>query len=478
MLVIILKNKLRWKILSKSVQFRYALTYVIVSFVALFLLNVYVSVISDQLFSSANEKLMLERCNAIASEIGKLTARTHEDVTAAVTKHTDMDVSRLIVTDDRGVVIYDSNAENSLYFQAFTSDEVTKALNRNSVFVCKYQNGIIFSKAAVPIYSGISLIGSVYLYHEDAQQGAFILAFQRYILIISYILELAVIVFSLFYARTYSKRLNQISDSIRTIREGNYAKKVDLGGNDELTVLGEEFNDLVHRLQVSEEKRNHFVSDASHELKTPLASIKLLSDSILQNEMDIDTIKEFVSDIGSEADRLTRMSEKLLSLSRVEGQTDNEFEIVYLSPTIERVKRMLSKLAEQKNITFHTEIITDGTILVQEDDLYEIIFNLAENAIKYNVSGGAVYFTLNTDPDNVTLQIKDTGVGIPQDAQAHIFERFFRVDKARSRKSGGSGLGLSIVRNMVERNNGTICVESTVGSGSVFTLSFPVFDTD
>lgn len=421
---------------------------------------------------------MLERCNAVASEIGKLTVRTDTTVTAAVMKHNNLDMTRLIVTDEAGIVVYDSNSENSLDGQSFLTEEVQKALNRNTIFVSKYHNGVISSKAALPVYSGITLIGSVYLNHEDTQQGAFIRAFQQYTLIISLFLELAVIIFSLLYTRTYSERLNKLSNSIRTIREGNYSQGVDLGGNDELTVLGEEFNDLIHRLQISEEKRNHFVSDASHELKTPLASIKLLSDSILQNEMDMTTIKEFVGDIGNEADRLTRMSEKLLSLSRIEGQPDNAFEIVYLAPTIERVLRMLGKLAEQKSITFHTDLKNDATILIQEDDLYEIIFNLAENAIKYNVNGGAVYFTLNKDSDNVILQVKDTGVGIPTDAQAHIFERFFRVDKARSRKSGGSGLGLSIVRNMVERNNGTIQVESAVGSGTTFTLFFPLFETD
>lgn len=421
---------------------------------------------------------MLERCNAVASEIGKLTVRTDTTVTAAVMKHNNLDMTRLIVTDEAGIVVYDSNSENSLDGQSFLTEEVQKALNRNTIFVSKYHNGVISSKAALPVYSGITLIGSVYLNHEDTQQGAFIRAFQQYTLIISLFLELAVIIFSLLYTKIYSERLNKLSNSIRTIREGNYSQGVDLGGNDELTVLGEEFNDLIHRLQISEEKRNHFVSDASHELKTPLASIKLLSDSILQNEMDMTTIKEFVGDIGNEADRLTRMSEKLLSLSRIEGQPDNAFEIVYLAPTIERVLRMLGKLAEQKSITFHTDLKNDATILIQEDDLYEIIFNLAENAIKYNVNGGAVYFTLNKDSDNVVLQVKDTGVGIPTDAQAHIFERFFRVDKARSRKSGGSGLGLSIVRNMVERNNGTIQVESAVGSGTTFTLFFPLFETD
>ena len=477
-MVIILKNKLKWKILTKSAQFRYALTYVIVSFVVLLLLNVYVSSMSYRLFSSNKKTLMLERCDIVASQIGQLPIRTDVTVTDVVIQHNNLDMTRLVVTDDKGVVLYDSNQENSALGQSFLTTEVIDALKRNTVFVSDYHNGVISSKAAVPIYSGITLIGSVYLNHEDAQQGAFILAFQRYTLIISLFLEFSVIIFSLLYMRTYSKRLNQISNSIHTIREGNYTQNVDLGGNDELTVLGEEFNDLIHRLQISEEKRNHFVSDASHELKTPLASIKLLSDSILQNEMDIPTIKEFVGDIGNEADRLTRMSEKLLSLSRIEGELDSDFEIVYLAPTIERVIRMLTKLAEQKAITFHTDLTNDGTILIQEDDLYEIIFNLAENAIKYNVEGGNVYFTLSKSADNVILQVKDTGVGIPKDAQTHIFERFYRVDKARSRKSGGSGLGLSIVRNMVERNSGEIRVESAVGSGTTFTLFFPVFETD
>ena len=112
------------------------------------------------------------------------------------------------------------------------------------------------------------------------------------------------------------------------------------------------------------------------------------------------------------------------------------------------------------------------------DDLYQIIFNLVENAIKYNIPSGKVYISLDRIDDNAVLQVRDTGVGIPDDALEHVFERFFRVDKARSRKSGGSGLGLSIVRNMVERNNGMIHVESTVGQGSTFTLSFPVFDME
>ena len=245
----------------------------------------------------------------------------------------------------------------------------------------------------------------------------------------------------------------------------------------QLTALGNEFNDLTEKLQTSENKRRQFVSDASHELKTPLASIKLLSDSILQNEMDIDTVREFVGDIGHEADRLNRMSQKLLSLSRIESQQDGDCEIIYMRPSVERVIRMLNGIALENQIVLELDVQQDCPILILEDDLYQIAFNLTENGIKYNVPGGKLTIRLLRNDDNGILQVSDTGVGIPPDAIGHVFERFYRVDKARSRKSGGSGLGLAIVRNMVERNEGTITVESTPGQGSTFTVTFPAFDT-
>jgi len=139
---------------------------------------------------------------------------------------------------------------------------------------------------------------------------------------------------------------------------------------------------------------------------------------------------------------------------------------------------MLSGIAEKNNITLKLEILQDCPILMLEDDLYQIIFNLVENGIKYNVPGGKLTLRLSRDKDNAIVKIIDTGVGIPKDAIGHVFERFYRVDKARSRKSGGSGLGLAIVRNMVERNQGTIHVDSTVGVGTAFTVTFPAFDIE
>ena len=139
---------------------------------------------------------------------------------------------------------------------------------------------------------------------------------------------------------------------------------------------------------------------------------------------------------------------------------------------------MLRPVAAQRGITLSCRLSLDCSVLATEDDMYQIIFNLVENAIKYNVNGGKVFVNAWMENDDVTLRVEDTGVGIPDDAREHIFERFYRVDKARSREAGGAGLGLSIVHDMVERNYGTITVEPGDTCGSRFTLVFPYFGVE
>ena len=461
----------------KSTHFRYALTYIVITFVVLLFLNIYSAKVSQKLFYNSKETSMIEKCQLAASEISAEEVLNTTTANNAVTQIGSLRVTRLLVTDVRGVAIYDSASELNVGKYVLLP-EVVQALDGNDVFSWNYRDGAMQSRAATPIVSYDTLIDCVYMMEYDTEQGALIQTLQKNTFYISLVLEVCVTIFAIFFSSSFTKRLRKIMTSMRIIREGDYSHKVKMGGNDELTVLGNEFNDLVERLQVSEQKRRNFVSDASHELKTPLASIKLLSDSILQNDMDSVTVKEFVGDIGNEADRLNRMTQKLLSLTRIESQEDSDCEIVYMAPTVDRVVRMLTGIAEANKITIHTNVVQDSPILVIEDDLYQVVFNLVENGIKYNVPNGELFVTLDRQEDNAVIAVRDTGVGIPEESVGHVFERFYRVDKARSRKSGGSGLGLSIVRNMVERNGGQISLESKVGEGSVFMLMFPVFDTE
>ncbi len=419
---------------------------------------------------------MVENCLLDSDEIAGLDVLNGSSVSSIIAQMGSLKTTRLIVTDRSAQILYDSSGASNDNFALLP--EILTAIEGNKVCSSIYCDGTIDTRAAVPVVYYGTIVGCVYMTEFDTSQGALIQSLQSTILWITLFLEVIVTIYSLAFSHRFSRRLEKIMTSMRIIQEGRYSHKVDIGGNDELTILGREFNDLTERLQTSEQKRSRFVSDASHELKTPLASIKLLSDSILQYDMDLETAREFVTDIGNEAERLNRMTAKLLSLTKAEGQVMEESEIIYMAPTVRRVARMLQTHAAQTNISVSLELEEDVPVLILEDDLYQIVFNLMENGIKYNQNGGQLLVRLSRDEDNAFLTIRDTGVGIPEDAIGHIFERFYRVDKARSRATGGSGLGLAIVRSIVQRNRGEIEVSSIVGQGTAFTVTFPAFDTE
>ena len=457
-------------------QYRYAMTYVVITFIVLVILNIYCSITCQQLFYQSKRESMIEKCLLVSDEIAALDVLSNTSIATVVGQMDSLKVTRLIVTDQSAKVLYDSSGEVMGHYSLLP--EILTAIDGNDVCFWNYKDGVTNTRAATPIVYYGTIVGSVYMAEYETAQGAMIQSLQHTILQITLLLEVIVILFSTAFANTFSRRLNRIMSYMRRIQEGDYSQKVSMGGNDELTVLGNEFNDLTERLQTSEQKRSRFVSDASHELKTPLASIKLLSDSILQYDMDIETVREFVGDIGDEAERLNRMTAKLLSLTKAEGVPAEESEIIRMAPTIRRVARMLRSNALQAKITFYMNLEEDCPILILEDDLYQIVFNLIENGIKYNQPGGTLTVHLSRNEDNAILRVSDTGMGIPEEALGHVFERFYRVDKARSRATGGSGLGLAIVRSIVQRNRGEIQVSSVVGEGTTFTVIFPAFDTE
>jgi len=452
------------------------MTYVVITFFVLLILNIYCSITCQNLFYQSKKDAMIEKCLLVSDEIATLDVLNSTSIATTVGQMESLKVTKLLITDQSTKILYDSTGESTGQYALLP--EILTAIDGNDVCSWNYRDGSTNTHAATPIVYYGTIVGCVYMSESETAQGSMIQSLQKTVLQITLLLEIIVTIFSIAFANTFSRRLNRIMTSMRIIQNGDYTHKVNMGGNDELTILGNEFNDLTERLQTSEQKRSRFVSDASHELKTPLASIKLLSDSILQYDMDIETVREFVGDIGDEAERLNRMTAKLLSLTKAEGLPAEESEIIFMAPTIRRVARMLQPNALEAKISLNLELEHDCPILILEDDLYQIVFNLIENGIKYNLPGGSLTIRLSREDDNAVLQVSDTGMGIPEDAISHVFERFYRVDKARSRATGGSGLGLSIVRTIVQRNRGEITVSSVVGTGTTFTVVFPAFDTE
>lgn len=249
---------------------------------------------------------------------------------------------------------------------------------------------------------------------------------------------------------------------------------MEIHGYDEIAQIGQEFNSLTDRLQIIENARRRFVSDASHELKTPLTAIRLLTDSILHTDnIDLNTTREFVTDIGSEADRLTRITEELLQLTRLDSGVLEPPKLVDVLPILEQVMRMMSLLAQEKGVDLTYDAAEGCMVWATEDEIHQVIYNLTDNALKYS-AGSAVQVSLKKKDEQVTLSVADKGPGIPAADLSRIFDRFYRVDKARSRAAGGTGLGLSIVRDTVERRGGTVEVINRSEGGAMFTAQWPV----
>ena len=382
-----------------------------------------------------------------------------------------------MVTDPNGLVLCDfqeGTARTDTVGQYALFWELVTALQGNDVFRSDYADGVFHSRAAVPVTYRSMTQGAVYLYEYDAEQGAMLQGIQTNLRFISLVICLVTLVMGVVFAKALTRRIALLLGAIRTVREGEYSHRVSMGGGDELSRLADEFNELTGRLQTTEEVRRRFVSDASHELKTPLASIRLLTDSILQaDHMDSETAREFLTDIGDEAERLTRITEKLLTLTRLDTAPAAVAVPVDVGAVVERVEHMLTPLARAVEVGLELRLQPGCLIAATEDELYQIAFNLMENAVKYNLPGGKVYVTLQGDARQVRLRVEDTGVGIPEEDLPKIFDRFYRVDKARSRAAGGTGLGLSIVWDTVRRYGGTVTARRREPEGTCFEVVFP-----
>ncbi|WP_370325613.1 sensor histidine kinase [Euzebya sp.] len=225
-----------------------------------------------------------------------------------------------------------------------------------------------------------------------------------------------------------------------------------------------------------EEMRRDFVANASHELKTPVTGIQALADSLaMAMDRDPDRARGMVDRIQKEATRLAQLVRDLLDLTRLEEGADGRpRERVDLTALCAAQIDRLRVVAEQKSVEVVLDAEGEASVIGIREDLKLIVGNLIQNAIQYNHTDGTVEVRVRRGPSAATIAVVDTGIGIPEADQARIFERFYRVDKARSREAGGTGLGLSLVRNAVERHRGTVTVSSVLGEGSTFTLRMPV----
>ena len=442
--------------------------------IVLVLMNTYPLLVSEDLVFRAKHTALQASASAINTAVAGLEELTEENVAQAMEAVEIDGVSRAVVTDENGLALYDTREVGSAagYYVFYT--ELVQALRGYSAVYSVYEEGAFRSSAAQPVLYRNQIIGAVYVYDYDTQQASLLKDLQNNLMRISVGIAILVVCVSLAFSRGLTRRLDSLLTAIRGVREGAYNQRAVLSGHDEYTQIAGEFNDLVDRLQETENARRRFVSDASHELKTPLAAIRLLTDSILQNEnIDGATVREFVSDIGQEAERLSRITEDLLRLTRLDSGVAETPERVEISPVLERVVKMLRPVADEKDVSIVTACSDGVAAAATPGEIHQILYNLMENAVKYNRRGGFVRVSVDMGEETSTITVEDNGIGIPAEDLPRVFERFYRVDKARSRAAGGTGLGLSIVRDTVSRRGGVVRAEGAPGGGTRFIVTLP-----
>ena len=287
-----------------------------------------------------------------------------------------------------------------------------------------------------------------------------------------------IIVFAVAFsvAALLSGAFNKVTDAVNAVKEGHSDEQVELTGIDETDRIVEAFNRMLVRMKTLDDSRQEFVANVSHELKTPLTSMKVLSDALLmQPDAPAELYQEFMQDLSEEIDRENQIINDLLSLVRMDkAAATMNVKSMDINELLELILKRLRPIARKNNVEVVLESIRPVTAEIDEVKFAQAISNLVENAIKYNHDNGRVKVSLDADHQMFTVEISDNGIGIPEDDLEHIYERFYRVDKSHSREIGGTGLGLAITKNAILLHKGTIKAESVEGEGTTFTVRIPL----
>jgi heavy metal sensor kinase len=269
--------------------------------------------------------------------------------------------------------------------------------------------------------------------------------------------------------------LNWMAEQAREITGSNLNRRLEIGNAaEELAVLAASFNELLARLDESFEAMRRFVADASHELRTPIAVIRGEADVALSHDRGAAEYQESLAIVLDESRRLSRLVDDLLNLARADaGRVKLEVQEFYFNELLTECCRSMQTLASASDITLECGSAGDVQFRGDEALLRRLVINLLDNAIRYTPPGGKVSAVLEADAAAAHIRISDTGMGIPPDAAPHVFERFYRADKARSRQDGGFGLGLSIVKWITEAHNGSVELTRNPGPGTTFTVTLP-----
>jgi signal transduction histidine kinase len=394
--------------------------------------------------------------------------------------------TRLTVIEADGVVIADSDKNADEMENHFDRPELVAARAGNVGVATRFSETleIRMTYVAVPVYDGGNIVGYVRAAASVESIDRRIAYVQRVVAMWVMAAVVASLVMAFLLAGHIVGPVASMTELAESMAGGDYDQRLPVSRKDELGQLGDALNRMAEschkqlsELQLLERIRRDFVANASHELKTPITAIRGFVETMLEDPDMPETQRErFLSKARDQVERLSALVTDLLALSRQEVDiAERERTLVAMRRAVMACEEVMSPGAERRGIALRTEICKSRVMVMgEEDGIAAALINLVDNAIKYTPEGGRVELRLRSEGKDAVIEVQDTGIGIAPEHQGRIFERFYRVDKARSREVGGTGLGLAIVRRVVMSHGGTIQIESTPGEGSTFRITFPL----
>ena len=467
------KKLKRW---GKSLNFR---LFLILFFVGIIPVNMLKYGILDNYEKQAAQlraEQIRTQCQTIARQLGDsdyLKGGTSEVIDSEVSQLGNLYSGRVVIVNSNFKIVKDTyGIDEGKYLIA---PEVIRSYRGDTAG--SYWEGEEYMEVTVPVRSSGSgdMTGTMIISvpTDDILEGRSQLGSTT--ITLQAILVFAVLAAAFMSARMLTRPFAKVTASLEE-DENFLDEDIEIPDFTETENLSEAYNRMRRRLSAQEAARNEFVSNVSHELKTPLTSMKVLSDSLtMQDDVPNELYKEFMVDIGQEIDRENKIINDLLSLVKMDrSNPDINIKETNINNLVELIIKRIRPIAAERGIELVQEDSRQVLAQVDETKLTLAISNLVENAVKYNKENGWVHVSLNMDNSFFFIKVEDSGLGIPEESQPYIFERFYRVDKSHSREIGGTGLGLAITKSAVQMHNGAIRCYSKMGEGTTFTIRIPL----
>lgn len=461
----------------RSLQLRFYL--IIVIFTLILGLLVRLSVLEAYETGAVETRIseIMSQAKLVAAQISAndyLEDVSSESLTTQLDQLSTLYDGRVMLIDESFCIIKDTYRLDE--DKTILSEEVIRSYQGESVSTYDSDNQYIELTLPLTESDSQDTVGVMLITVSTKSIGTNLENLKRIFLIVQIISAVAVLVIGFFLSNLLVRPLRRLTRSIQDVQSGYESEFTPVNTYTETEKISKACSEMLGQMQVLDNSRQEFVANVSHELKTPLASMKVLADSLNgQEEVPVELCREFMQDIGSEIDRENKIINDLLALVKMDRSASGmEVENVNINNLLESIMKRLRPIAQKANVEMVLESFRPVSAEIDESKLTLAFTNLIENAIKYNNPEGFVHVSLNADHQYFYVKVEDSGIGIPKEAQAHIFERFYRADKSHSREIGGTGLGLSITRNAVIMHRGAIKVHSEEGEGTTFIVRIPL----